>query len=99
MVPVPLEEAADLAQRLRFDAVFWSMRPACTKWSEFLERSRPYIPAFVLLSDGYDADLAARLAENGGFLMVRPLVESDLDRVLKEIETRAPATSAARPGR
>ena len=99
VVPVPLEEAADLAQRLRFDAVFWSMRPACTKWSEFLERSRPYIPAFVLLSDGYDADLAARLAENGGFLMVRPLVESDLDRVLKEIETRAPATSAARPGR
>ena len=43
VVPAAEEEAADLAQRLRFDAVLWAMRlspSGSSKWSEFQERAR-----------------------------------------------------------
>jgi signal transduction histidine kinase len=88
VVPVPPDESADLAHRLRFDAVLWAMRPAGPRWSEFQERIRTHIPAFVLLSDGYDQELAHSLEESGGFLLSRPVQESELDRILTEIELR-----------
>jgi signal transduction histidine kinase/CheY-like chemotaxis protein len=95
VVPVSPDEAADLAQRLRFDAVLWAMRlsgpSGGSKWSEFQERARATIGAFVLVSDGYDADLARSIEEGGSFLLGRPVQESDLDRILREIDSRAPA--------
>ena len=89
VVPAPLEEAADLAQRLRFDAVLWAIHSSGSRWSEFQERIRSHVPAFVLLSDGYDADLARGFEESGGFLLRRPIQESELDEVLRKIEARA----------
>ena len=62
VVPARAEEAADLAHRLRFDALVWVLRPGGPKWSDFQERLRDSIAAVVLVSDGYDADLAASLA-------------------------------------
>ncbi len=62
VVPARAEEAADLAHRLRFDSVVWVLRPGGAKWSDFQERLRDSISAVVLVSDGYDADLAASLA-------------------------------------
>jgi signal transduction histidine kinase/CheY-like chemotaxis protein len=98
VVPVAPEEAADLAQRLRFDAVLWGMRlsgpSGGSKWSEFQERARASIEAFVLVSDGYDAELARSIEASGNFLLGRPIQESDLDRILRQIEARTP--SAAR---
>jgi signal transduction histidine kinase/CheY-like chemotaxis protein len=98
VVPVAPEEAADLAQRLRFDAVLWAMRlsgpSGVSKWSEFQERARASIEAFVLVSDGYDAELARSIEASGNFLLGRPIQESDLDRILRQIEARTP--SAAR---
>jgi CheY-like chemotaxis protein len=95
VVPVSPDEAADLAQRLRFDAVLWAMRlsgpSGGSKWSEFQERARATIGAFVLVSDGYDADLARSIEERGNFLLGRPVQETDLDRILREIDARAPA--------
>jgi CheY-like chemotaxis protein len=94
VVPAAEEEAADLAQRLRFDAVLWAMRlspSGSSKWSEFQERARASITAFVLVSDGYDAELARSIEEGGNFLLGRPIKESDLDRILHQIETRAPS--------
>ena len=71
VVPVSLEEAADVAQRLRFDAVLWAMRlsgpSGSSKWSEFQERTRASIATFVLVSDGYDAELARSIEESGSF--------------------------------
>jgi signal transduction histidine kinase len=87
VIPASEEEAADLAQRLRFDAVLWAMRLG-SKWSEFQERARA--SAFVLVSDGYDAELARSIEEGGNFLLGRPIKESDLDRILNQIETRSP---------
>jgi len=91
VVPARAEEAADLAQRLRFDGVVWVLRPGGAKWSDFQERLRDSISGVVLVSDGYDADLAANLQETGGYLLRRPLQEPDLDRILAAVESRAAA--------
>ncbi len=91
VVPASEEEAADLAQRLRFDAVLWAMRlspSGGSKWSEFQERTRATITAFVLVSDGYDAELARSIEEGGNFLLGRPVHESELDRILRQIDAR-----------
>jgi len=86
-VPVPAEEASDLAQRLRFDGVFCAAPAGGSKWNDFQEHLRASIPAFILLSDGYDADLA----DSGGFQLARPIQESELDIVLEAVEARAAA--------
>jgi hypothetical protein len=91
IVPVKAEEAADLAHRLRFDGVVWAVRPGGPKWSDFHERLRETIPSFVLVSDGYDAEFAASLAESGGFLLGRPIEDAELERILQAIEARAAA--------
>src|SRR5579863_4152695 len=85
VVPARAEEAGDLAHRLRFDGVVWVLRPGGPKWGDFQERLRDSIPAVVLVSDGYDAELAATLQESGGYLLRRPLQETDLDRVLAAV--------------
>ena len=90
-VPVHAEEASDLAQRLRFDGVFWAVRSGASKWSDFQEHLRASIPAFILVSDGYDAEFAGGLAETGGFLLARPIQESELDTILEAVEARAAA--------
>jgi signal transduction histidine kinase len=97
VVPASEEEAADLAQRLRFDAVLWAMRlspSGSSKWSEFQERARASITGFVLVSDGYDAELARSIEDGGNFLLGRPVQEFELDRILRQIDARA--TSPAR---
>ncbi len=99
VVPVPVVEAAELSQRLRFDAVLWAIRPGGPRWSEFQERSRSFIPNFVLLSDGYDAELAQSLEGNGGFLLCRPIKDSELDDILAKLEARAGSASSTRPAR
>jgi CheY-like chemotaxis protein len=95
VVPVAPEEAADLSQRLRFDAVLWAMRlsgpSGGSKWSEFQERARASIATFVLVSDGYDAELARSIEEGGNFLLGRPIQEAELDRILRQIDARAPS--------
>jgi hypothetical protein len=88
VVPARAEEAADLAQRLRFDAVLWSAGPGRGEWTQFRDRVRPSIGAFILISDGYDRQLADSMEQNGSYLLARPVDESALDRVLFEIASR-----------
>jgi signal transduction histidine kinase len=91
VVPARAEEVFDLAHRLRFDGVVWMLRPGGPKWGDFQERLRDSIPAVVLVSDGYDADLASSLQETGGYLLRRPLQQPDMDRILAAVESRAAA--------
>jgi len=86
-VPVPAEEAADLAQRLRFDGVFCALPAGGSKWNDFQEHLRASIPAFILLCEGYDADLA----DSDRFQLARPIQESELDTILEAVEARAAA--------
>jgi len=91
VVPAVAEEAPDLVQRLRFDAVFWAVRTGGGRWSEFHDRLRTAVPVFVLLSDGYDHNLARSLEENGGFLLATPVQDAEAGRVLSEIAARTAA--------
>jgi CheY-like chemotaxis protein len=89
VVPTNVEEAADLCQRLRFDAVFWALRAGPTSarhGMDFQERVRAHVPVFVLVSNAYDPDLARSIESSGGFLIARPIQESQLNGVLKKIE-------------
>jgi signal transduction histidine kinase len=90
-VPVNPQEASELADRLRFDAVFWAARSGGTPWSESHDRMRNKISSFVLLSEGYDAELARSLEKTGGFLLSNPVQDPELERVLREIQVRSPA--------
>lgn len=91
IVPVAAEETSALAQRIRFDGVIWAVRPGGPKWSDYQQGLRELIPAFVLVSTGYDGAFASSLAENGGFLLARPIQESELDRVLDAMEHKTTA--------
>jgi K+-sensing histidine kinase KdpD len=92
-VPVAVREAVDLAQRLRFDAVFWVLSPGAPTWTEFYEAIRGQALVFVLVGDGWDATLAQRLEENRSFLLARPVQEGEMDRILAEAESRSPRAS------
>jgi len=91
VVPARPDEAADLARRLRFDGLVWALRPGGDKWSDFQDGLRELIATIILVSDGYDPDLAASLQERGAYLLRRPLQEPDLERVLGAVEARATA--------
>ncbi len=87
VVPVrSAEEAIDLTQRLRFDAVFSSVRLPGQNWVEFLERIGDQVSAFVLMGDGYDPEFGSTLRSGEGFLLRNPADEAELDRVLADIE-------------
>jgi CheY-like chemotaxis protein len=91
-VPANPQEAVELLQRLKFDAVFWAIRPGGSSWGESHDRIRNSVAAFVLVSDGYDPELARSLEQGGGFLLTRPVQKAELDRVLREIQMRVGTT-------
>ena len=43
-----------------------------------------FVPVFVLVSDGYDQELARHLEQHQGFLLSRPIQDADLDRILAQ---------------
>ena len=91
VIPSSAEGAGDIVQRLHFDAGLWAVRPGRGGWSEFHDRYRASIPAFVLIADSYDPQLAQSLGPRGGFLMSRPVQDKKLAEILREIAARTPA--------
>ncbi|HVN05021.1 MAG TPA: GAF domain-containing protein [Bryobacteraceae bacterium] len=88
VVPVnSSDEGLDLAQRLRFDAVFCSVHAPGLNWVETAEQVKPRVDGFVLLSDSYDADLSADFAGERRFVLAKPIDERQLDRVLEAIRS------------
>jgi CheY-like chemotaxis protein len=87
VVPVnSSDEGLDLAQRLRFDAVFCSVRAPGLNWVETAEHVKTRVGGFVLLADSYNADLAADFAGENRFVLAKPVDERQLDRVLEAIQ-------------
>ena len=83
VVPVKnSDEGLDLAQRLRFDAVFCSVHAPGLNWVETAEQLKGLVGGFVLLSDSYDADLTADFEGEGRFVLAKPVDEKQLDHVL-----------------
>jgi GAF domain-containing protein len=87
VVPVTNSDAGlDLAQRIRFDAAFCSLHAPGLNWVELSERMHTRVGGFILLSDGYDAELSADFEGDGRFVLAKPLQEKELERVLQMVE-------------
>jgi GAF domain-containing protein len=87
VVPVDNSDAGlDLSQRLRFDVAFCSLHAPGLNWVELSERMQSRVGAFVLLSDGYDAELTADFEGENLFVLPKPVQEGELERVLKSAE-------------
>jgi CheY-like chemotaxis protein len=87
VVPVGNSDTAlDMASRIRFDAVFCSLHAPGLNWVELSERMHSRVGGFVLLSDGYDAELSADFEGDGRFVLAKPLQEKELERVLQLVE-------------
>ena len=87
---VPVDNAdsgLELAQRMRFDAAFCSVHAPGLNWVELSERLQPRVGGFILLSDHYDAELAADFDGDGRFVVAKPVQENDLERVLRSLDS------------
>jgi CheY-like chemotaxis protein len=91
VVPVTnADTGLELAQRMRFDAAFCSVHAPGLNWVELSERMHSRVGAFVLLSDGYDAELSADFESEKRFVLPKPVQEPDLERVLRELDPLVP---------
>jgi signal transduction histidine kinase len=89
VVPVSsAEEGADLAQRVRFDMAICAIRLPGLNWVEFFERVRYQVGGFVLLTDGFDNDLARAFQGGEGYVLSKPLDEAEVHRICHLVEER-----------
>ena len=77
-----------MAQRLRFDIAFCSVRLAGMNWVEFFDRTRRLIGAFVLMAEGQDPEVSRAFKGGEGFLLSKPVDELETQRLLVTIEER-----------
>jgi DNA-binding response OmpR family regulator len=91
VVPVTnADTGLELANRMRFDAAFCSDHAPGLNWVELSERMRHRVGAFILLSDGYRADLAADFEGDGCYVLAKPVQEAELERLLRDLEPTIP---------
>lgn len=89
VVPVSnAEEGVDLVQRMRFDIALCAVRQPGLNWVEFFERVRYQVGGFVLLTDGFDTDLARAFQGSEGFVLSKPIDEVELVRICRAVEER-----------
>lgn len=80
------DNGLDMAQRMRFEAAFCSVHASGLNWVELSELMQSRVGGFILLSDGYDAELSADFEGDARFVLAKPVQESELDRVLRTID-------------
>jgi CheY-like chemotaxis protein len=91
VVPVAnADTGLELAQRIKIDAAFCSMHAPGLNWVELSERMQARVNGFVLLSDGYDAELASNFEGYNRYVLAKPLQEPELERVLRDLEPLMP---------
>jgi GAF domain-containing protein len=87
VVPVcNADTGLELAHRMRFDAAFCSVHAPGLNWVELSERMQSRVGGFVLLSDGFDAELASDFEGGARFVLPKPVQEAELEGVLRTIE-------------
>jgi CheY-like chemotaxis protein len=87
------EQAADLVQRMHFDAVFCASVLPGLNWLELYRRIRRRVASFALLADASDPE-TARVFEGGeGRLLVRPVDQRELNDFLAAAEGRIEAAA------
>jgi signal transduction histidine kinase/CheY-like chemotaxis protein len=94
VVPISsADEAIEMVQRLRFDIVICAVRLPGVNWVQFYERVRRQIGGFVLVTDGFNNDLARAFRAGQGFTLGKPIDEIELYRICRIIEERAAVNS------
>lgn len=94
VVPISsADEAVEMVQRLRFDMVICAVRLSGGNWVQFYERVRRQIGGFVLVTDGFNNDLARAFRAGQGFTLGKPIDETELYRICRIIEERAAVSS------
>jgi CheY-like chemotaxis protein len=83
------EDAAEMTQRVQFDAIFCGMRLPGLNWVELFQRVRRKVKAFALLTDGYSPEAERAFREGDGYVLTKPIEDADLDRMLAELELRS----------
>jgi CheY-like chemotaxis protein len=90
---VPVSNAdigLELAQRIKIDAAFCSLRAPGLNWVELSERMQNRVGGFILLSDGYDAELASNFEGYNRYVLAKPVQDPELERVLRDLEPSLP---------
>jgi K+-sensing histidine kinase KdpD/CheY-like chemotaxis protein len=96
VVPVAsAEEGADLAQRMRFDIAACALRLAGLNWADFLGRVRQHVAAVILMTDGYDAELARSVSSNNVFVVSKPADPSEIAGICETVMDGAAASMTA----
>jgi signal transduction histidine kinase len=86
VVPVPnADTGLDMAQRMRFDVALCSAHAPGLNWVELSEQLKSRVGVFILLSDRYDAELAADFEEDSRFVITKPVQEADLEHALESL--------------
>jgi len=87
VVPVNNSDTGlDLAHRMRFDLAFCSVHAPGLNWVELSERMGSRVGCFILLSDGYDSELASDFEGDNRFVLAKPVQEHELARVFRSLE-------------
>ena len=91
VVPVSnADTGLELAQRIRIDAAFCSLHAPGLNWVELAERMQSQVGGFILLSDGYDAELSSNFEGYNRYVLAKPVQEKELERVLRDLEPVVP---------
>lgn len=77
------EEAIDLVQRVKCDLVACTARMPGFAWLAFYERVHEHVDGFILLLD--EGEIGHSFSSGEGFVLRKPLSESDFDRVLDAV--------------
>jgi signal transduction histidine kinase len=89
VVPVSsAEEGLDIVERLRFDMVICAVRLPSLNWVAFCERVRLRVGGFVLLTDAYNSDVGRAFRNSEGYVLSKPVDETDLHRICRAVEDR-----------
>jgi signal transduction histidine kinase len=93
LVPVAsIQEASDLAERMRFDLVLASTRPEGGTWAELFHRVHHRAPHFAVMTESasmQEGEAGANLIDGqSATLIAKPVEEGDIARLLAQLERR-----------
>ncbi len=87
LIPVGnIEEAVDLAEKMRFDIVFASASPEGGTWAELFQKVHHRTPHFALLSESADEQSTELLNGASSSMLRKPVEESDIAGLIEKIQ-------------
>jgi signal transduction histidine kinase len=91
-IPVDAFDAGvEAVQRFRFDLVLCADRISGSTWVEFFQRVRRKVGSFVLITDIDQFETSPAFKSGEALALRRPVDDSELDSLLKTIESTEPA--------